>query len=76
MLNAAEVQLYQGAKDDSERARIKAELYAPPKGYRPRPAAPGQPARPRAAAMGVGDAKAMLAAFAAEDAQLMGGRGR
>lgn len=69
MLNAAEAQLDAGAKDDSERARRRAELYAPPKGYQART---GPSARPRPAAMGLHDAQALMAAFASEDARLMG----
>ncbi|KUN32555.1 hypothetical protein AQJ11_03240 [Streptomyces corchorusii] len=69
MLNAAEAQIEAGAKDDSERARRRAELYAPPKGYRPRAGAAG---RPRPAGMSVADAQALMAAMASEDARLMG----
>ncbi|MEU2264919.1 hypothetical protein ABZ568_00395 [Streptomyces olindensis] len=68
MLNAAEAQLDAGAKDDSERARKRAELYAPPKGYRPPAGAAG---RPRSAAMGRNEAQALMAAMASEDARLM-----
>ncbi|GGZ73312.1 hypothetical protein GCM10010389_08630 [Streptomyces echinoruber] len=69
MLNAAEAQLAAGAKDDSERARQRAELYAPPKGHRARAGAPG---RSRPAGMGLGDARALIAAMASEDARLTG----
>ncbi len=69
MLNAAEAQIEAGAKDDSERARKRAELYAPPKGYRART---GASERPRAAAMNVNDAQALMAAMASEDARLRG----
>lgn len=68
MLNAAEAQLDAGAKDESERARKRAELYAPPKGYRP---AAGVSGRPRPAAMGRNEAQALMAAVAGEDARLM-----
>ncbi|CAM5476641.1 MULTISPECIES: hypothetical protein [Streptomyces] len=69
MLNAAEAQIEAGAKDDNERARKRAELYAPPKGYRPRAGASG---RPRRTAMNASDAQALMAAMASEDARLMG----
>lgn len=53
--------MYQAAKDDAERARIRAQLYAPPLGRRsavPGPVAGGLPI------------SAVLAQVAAEDAEL------
>ncbi|MGW5925228.1 hypothetical protein ACWF2L_03140 [Streptomyces anulatus] len=62
MLNAAEVQMYQTATDDAERARIRAQLYAPPKGVQ----APRQAPRERRASRA--DAEALMARLEAEDA--------
>ncbi|MFB0617220.1 hypothetical protein [Streptomyces sp. AGS-58] len=68
-MNAVEAQLDAGAKDDSERARRRAELWAPPKNARARA---GAASRPRPAAMQASDAQALMAALAGEDARLMG----
>jgi hypothetical protein len=55
--------MYDAADGDTERARIRAELYAPPAGERARPAW-------RSGAAGVAGASALVAQAAAEDAQL------
>ncbi|MER6632332.1 hypothetical protein ABT301_29630 [Streptomyces sp. NPDC000987] len=72
MLNAAEAAMDAAAQDDTERARSRAELYAPPKGV---PARSGPSGRPRAAALDLGEARALMASMAAEDAGLAGRRG-
>ncbi|MGW3971220.1 hypothetical protein ACWEFD_18210 [Streptomyces ardesiacus] len=71
MIAAAEAAIDASAKDDQERARNRARLYAPPKGYG-RPAAAGE--RPARAGMSLDQVQAMMASVAAEDAQLNGGR--
>ncbi len=65
MLNAAEAAMEQSAEDDKERARNRAKLYAPPKGMAK---TRGQP-RP-GTAMNRGQAQALMAQVAAQDAQL------
>ncbi|MFE6549646.1 hypothetical protein ACFVHS_14805 [Streptomyces sp. NPDC057746] len=60
------------ADDDAERNRIRTKLYAPPKTRRrPNPGGP----RPRQAGTGMkrGDAMALMAQLAAQDAQLGAG---
>jgi hypothetical protein len=54
--------MFQAAEDDAERSRIRAQLYAPPPGYRPSGRGPvaGTPT----------SASALLAQVAAEDAAL------
>lgn len=66
MLNAAEAAMEQAAADDGERARIRAKLYAPPKRAR---AAPGERSRV-GTSMDRGQAQALMAQLAAQDAQL------
>lgn len=68
MLSAAEATLEQGAEDEGERRRIRAKLYAPPKGSQPQ-----RVARPPGMGLGMGDAQALAAQLAAEDARLTGG---
>lgn len=62
------------AEDDAERQRIRAKLYAPPRGSARRrtPAAAGQ-ARP-GGGMDLAAARAMMAQVAAEDARAAGRR--
>lgn len=68
MLNAAEAAMDQAAEDDGERARNRAKLYQPPKGYR----APGG-RRPRMpGAMTAAQAQALTQRMAAQDAQVTG----
>lgn len=67
MLAAAEVAIMQTADDDAERARIRAQLYAPPPGRQP--AVPGP-------VLGVPSASAVLAQVAAEDAEIAAMRQR
>ncbi|WP_326768679.1 hypothetical protein OG978_32815 [Streptomyces sp. NBC_01591] len=67
MLSAAEAALEQGAADEAERQRIRAELYRPPKGEQ------GSQAR-QAQGMSLGAAQALMAQLAAEDARLTGGK--
>jgi hypothetical protein len=71
MLSAAEAAMEQAAEDDGERKRIRAKLYAPPKGTRL-----SRGARPPGAGvgMGMGQAQDLAALLEAEDARLMGGR--
>lgn len=71
MLSAAEATLEQGAEDDAERHRIRAKLYAPPKGYRPQGSA-----KPPGMAMGMhmSQAQSLATQLAAEDARLTGHR--
>jgi hypothetical protein len=72
MLSAAEAAIDAGAKDDQERQRTRARLYAPPRGQRPTPrAAGGQPA---GRGMSLAQAQALMASVAAEDSQITGGR--
>jgi hypothetical protein len=63
MLAAAEVAMEMSSEDDAERQRIRAKLYAPPRGERAR-------GRPAAARVDAGQARALMAQVAAEDAQL------
>lgn len=60
----------QGAEDEAERQRIRARLYAPPKGYQ------SQERRVRPPGMGMNRAQAqnLAAQLAAEDTRLTGGR--
>lgn len=53
--------MYQAAEDDAERARIRAQLYAPPAGHR---------AAVRRPPLGGLPASALLVQVAAEDAEL------
>ncbi|MEU1815131.1 hypothetical protein ABZ543_08030 [Streptomyces roseifaciens] len=71
MLNAAEVAIDQSAQDDAERARNRAQLYAPPRGWRPRD---GRRARVPGMGMTAAQAQALTGRLAAEDAQLTGRR--
>lgn len=66
MLNAAEAQIDATAKDDKERARLKAKIYAPPKGVRD---PSGRRVRPAATRMTKGAAQSFLAQAAAQEAQ-------
>ncbi|MYR64409.1 hypothetical protein GTY54_52100 [Streptomyces sp. SID625] len=72
MINAAEQAMYASCEDDTERRRVQAKLYAPPKTVRrPRRAGgPQQPQRPQRGAMTMKDAQALMAQLAAQDAQL------
>lgn len=70
MVNAAEAAIMGSAEDEKGRARLKAQLYAPPKGSR-RPQ--GGRARPPGMRMTRGQAGDLLAAAAVQDAQA--GRG-
>lgn len=72
MLAAAEASIDAAAKDDQERARTRAKLYAPPRGQRPTARAAGAPAGGQG--MSVAQAQALMAGVAAEDAQINGGR--
>lgn len=55
------------AEDDAARARNRAQLYAPPKGMRRRPA---DGARPRSASrMDASQARALMSQAASEDAR-------
>lgn len=73
MLAAAEAAIDAAAKDDQERARTRAKLYAPPRGQRPTTRAAGAaPAGGRG--MSQAQAQALMASVAAEDAQITGGR--
>ncbi|MGO4421285.1 hypothetical protein AB4Z54_21890 [Streptomyces sp. MCAF7] len=72
MLNAAEASMDMAAEDDAARARNRAELYAPPKGARRRPA---EGARPRSAArIDASQARALMAQVTAEEARVQGRR--
>ncbi|MEU2487024.1 hypothetical protein ABZ593_20750 [Streptomyces sp. NPDC012617] len=66
MINAAEASILASAEDEAEARRMKAKLYAPPKGVR----------RARAPQMGfdVSQAQALAAQLEAEDARLTGRR--
>lgn len=64
MLNAAEAQIEATAQDEKERARLRAKIYAPPRGERG-----ARRQRPAATRMTKGDAKAFLAAASAQEAQ-------
>lgn len=66
MLNAAEAQIYAGAKDETEQARLKSKIYAPPKGAR---GPSGRRQRPAGARMSKGDARSFMAQAAAQEAQ-------
>ncbi|MFI0934570.1 hypothetical protein ACH4RG_22970 [Streptomyces sp. NPDC021019] len=70
MLNAAESAMDQAAEDDAERARNRAKLYAPPKGYR----APGGQKPRMPGAMTAAQAQALTRQLAAQDAQVTGRR--
>jgi hypothetical protein len=70
MVNAAEAQIEATAKDDKERARLHAKIYAPPKGTR---GPSGRRQRPPATRMTAGDARSFMAAAAAQEAQATGG---
>ncbi|MDX2817504.1 hypothetical protein PV410_34065 [Streptomyces sp. PA03-5A] len=61
------------AEDDAERARNRARLYAPPGGKRRRRSEDGQRAVPGPGAMRMGDARALMAQMAAQDAQMTRG---
>lgn len=63
----------QTAEDDAERARIRAQLYAPPPGRQPAAPGPGPGPGP---ALGVPSASAVLAQVAAEDAEIAAMRQR
>lgn len=69
MLNAAEAAMEQSAEDDGERARNRARLYAPPKSAR-RPRGQG---RHPGTMMQAGQARALMAQVAAQDAKLTRG---
>lgn len=71
MLNAAESSMDQSAEDDGERARNRARLYAPPKSVK---RGRGQQRHP-ATVMQAGQARALMAQLAAQDAQLARGAG-
>ncbi|BBA98370.1 hypothetical protein RVR_4524 [Actinacidiphila reveromycinica] len=70
MLSAAEATLEQGAEDEADWRRIKAKLYAPPKGQR----GPQRRARPPGMGMDMGQAQSLAAQLAAEDARMTGSR--
>ncbi|MXM67076.1 hypothetical protein GR925_27505 [Streptomyces sp. HUCO-GS316] len=72
MLNAAEAQIDAGAKDEKEQARLRAKIYAPPKGVR---GPSGRRQRPPATRMTAGDARALMAQASAQDAQARRGGG-
>ncbi len=57
----------QSAEDDAERRRIRAQLYAPPKGSQ------AGRRRMRPPGMAMGQAQSLAAQLAAEDARLTGG---
>ncbi|MGA5497694.1 hypothetical protein ACPCSP_25355 [Streptomyces cinereoruber] len=65
MLNAAEVALDRAAEDDAERTRNEMKLWEPPAGH----ASSGRRVPPRGARMGQGEAQALAARLAAEDAR-------
>lgn len=66
MLNAAEAAMDQAAQDDTERARNRAKLYAPPKGVKL-----DRRQRQRAGmSMNRGQAQALMSQLAAQDARL------
>lgn len=65
-MSAAEATLEQGAEDEAERRRIRAKLYAPPKSIR----GEGRRVRSAATSMDGGQAQALMAQLAAEDARL------
>jgi hypothetical protein len=69
MLNAAEAAMDGAAKDDAERQRNRASLYAPPKGTTG-PA--GRRVRPPGQGLDLNSAQALAAQLAAEDARLTG----
>jgi len=71
MINAAEEAIEQSAADESERARNRAKLYAPP---RPARRAGGRRPRPPRVPVKAIDAEAMMAQLAAEDARVSGMR--
>jgi hypothetical protein len=71
MLSAAEASMDAAAQDDGERARNRAKLYAPPKEAQ---RAGRRGGRPAAQGMSLDQAQALMAAVAAEDAQVTGGR--
>ncbi|MEU9576320.1 hypothetical protein [Streptomyces chilikensis] len=64
LLAAAEAAMDQAAEDDAERARNRAELYAPPREARRRATKPS--------GMGAGQVSALLAQAAAEDGMRAG----
>ncbi|MYX39047.1 hypothetical protein GTY85_37615 [Streptomyces sp. SID8377] len=74
MLAAAEATMDQAANDDAERARNRAQLYAPPKGQRRRRTRDGERDRPTGDGMKMRDAQQLMAQLAAQDAHLAGGR--
>lgn len=59
--------MYETAADDAERDRIRAELYAPPRGT------PAARQVPRGGRTSRADAEALMARLAAEDAAFGGG---
>ncbi|MFJ6014453.1 hypothetical protein [Streptomyces sp. NPDC092952] len=67
MLSAAEATLEQGAEDDAERQRIRARLYAPPKGQ-----GLAKRVRPPGGGMTMSQAQSLAAQLAAEDARVTG----
>ncbi|MFE3378695.1 hypothetical protein [Streptomyces anulatus] len=60
--------MYETAADDAERDRIRAELYAPPKG------APAARQVPRGGRASRAEAEALMARLEAEDAAFSSGR--
>lgn len=70
MINAAEVAIEQAAEDETERKRIHARLYAPPKGSRPQ----GRRGRPPGMGFDAAGAQALAAQLEAEDERLTGRR--
>lgn len=64
MLNAAEAQIYAGAKDEKDQARLRSKIYNPPRSERG-----ARRPRPAATRMSKGDARAFMAAAAAQEAQ-------
>jgi hypothetical protein len=71
MLSAAEAAMDAAAKDDQERQRARARLYAPPRGQRTAPrTAPGGQGR----GMSMAQVQALMSSVATEDAQISGGR--
>jgi ribosome assembly protein YihI (activator of Der GTPase) len=72
LLAVAEAMIFESATDDAERARLHAELYAPP---RPQRTASRRRERPAGARMSRQESQSLAAQLEAEDARLAGGRG-
>lgn len=74
MLNAAEARIFGAAEDETTRERARAQLYAPPRDGAAGKGRARSRTGPTPARMDMGQAQALMAQMAAEDARLGGPR--